>query len=116
MGIIILYGQGLSRIFLRAVDNCSNNTATIFGYYVNYPKRYGVIDFNLDGKALSILEKPSKLKSNFTFTGLNIYLDLVVNIAKAVKPSEIGRVVNPVKQEFSNKQVLEVELLGRGFV
>src|SRR5699024_9594413 len=94
----------------------NDNGATMFGYYVNNPTRFGVVEFNKDGTVLSIEEKPNSPKSNYALTGLYFYDNRVVDIAKEIQPSERGELeitdVNKVYLELNN---LKVELLGRGF-
>ena len=93
-----------------------NNTATIFGYRVNDPSRYGVAEFDADGKCLSIEEKPEHPKSNFAVVGLYFYPNEVVNIAAGIQPSARGELeITTVNQEFMNRDRLKVLTLGRGF-
>lgn len=117
LGDNIFYGQGFGELLRKAVHKSEKeNLATVFGYYVNDPGRYGVVDFNDEGKALSIEEKPSKPKSNFAVTGLYFYPNSVVEVAKQVEPSERGELeITAVNQNFLNKGNLNVELLGRGY-
>jgi glucose-1-phosphate thymidylyltransferase len=90
--------------------------ATVFGYYVNDPKRYGVVDFNKQGKALSIEEKPTKPKSNYAVIGLYFYPNSVIDIAKNIKPSNRGELeITTVNQEYLNSGDLKVEVMGRGY-
>src|SRR5690606_14912261 len=92
------------------------NHATVFGYYVNDPGRYGVVDFEVSGKVLSIEEKPQEPKSNFAVTGLYFYPNSVVKIAKQIIPSERGELeITSVNQKYLQEDNLSVELLGRGF-
>ena len=93
-----------------------NNKATVFGYYVNDPERYGVADFDKDGNVLSIEEKPTNPKSNYAVVGLYFYPNSVVGIAKNIKPSARGELeITTVNQEYLKEQSLKVQQLGRGF-
>lgn len=117
LGDNIFYGQGFGQILSRAVETSEKNRkATVFGYYVNDPGRYGVVDFDKEGKALSIEEKPSKPKSNYAVTGLYFYPNEVVEVAKNCRPSARGELeITSVNQFFLEKDKLQVELLGRGY-
>ena len=116
LGDNIFYGQNFSQSLKEAVINAEQGYATVFGYYVNDPERYGVIDFDKDGKALSIEEKPAQPKSNYAVVGLYFYPNKVVNIAKQIKPSARGELeITTVNQEFLKGDELKVQLLGRGF-
>ena len=117
LGDNIFYGQGFSDLLRKALKNARDNKqATVFGYYVNDPGRYGVVDFDDSGKVLSIQEKPVKPKSNFAVTGLYFYPNSVVEIAKQIKPSSRGELeITSVNQEYFQQENLIVELLGRGF-
>ena len=90
LGDNIFYGQGLSKILEKSSLNLFHNKATVFGYYVNDPKRYGVVDFDKSGNALGIEEKPHNPKSNYAVVGLYFYPNDVINIAKKIKPSSMG--------------------------
>jgi len=117
LGDNIYYGQGMSTILSNAVMNAKDkNMATVFGYHVQDPERYGVVDFDNNGKALSIEEKPSKPKSNYVITGLYFYPNDVVKKAAEVVPSERGELeITTVNRMYLNEERLNVELMGRGF-
>ena len=117
LGDNIYYGQGISAMLSNAVMNAKDkNMATIFGYHVQDPERYGVVDFDNAGKALSIEEKPDKPKSNYVVTGLYFYPNDVVKKAAEVVPSDRGELeITTVNQMYLNEERLTVELLGRGF-
>ncbi len=116
LGDNIFYGHGLPEAFLKAVSAAKEKNATVFGYYVNDPERYGVVDFDAAGKALSIEEKPAKPKSNYAVTGLYFYPNDVAKVAKSIKPSARGELeITDVNKEYLKRGVLKVELLGRGY-
>jgi len=117
LGDNIFYGQGLTKILEKSLKNVTEKQkATVFGYYVNDPKRYGVIDFDDFGNALSIEEKPNNPKSNYAVVGLYFYPNSVVEIAKNVKPSLRGELeITSVNQKYLEDKNLRVELLGRGY-
>lgn len=117
LGDNIFYGGNLATILSRAVATAENNgNATVFGYYVNDPERYGIVDFDENGNALNIEEKPQKPKSNYAVTGLYFYPNDVVSIAKNIKPSPRGELeITSVNAEFLSVGKLQVELLGRGY-
>lgn len=117
LGDNIFYGGGFSHLLKQSVRNVKEEgKATVFGYYVNDPERYGVVDFNTEGKAISIEEKPLKPKSNYAVVGLYFYPNNVVEIAKNVKPSNRGELeITSVNQEYLDRQELKVELMGRGY-
>ena len=116
LGDNIFYGNALPEAFYRAVKAAKQKRATVFGYYVNDPERYGVVAFNKAGKALSIEEKPEKPKSNYAVTGLYFYPNDVVKVAKAIKPSARGELeITDVNRVYLKRGALNVELLGRGY-
>ena len=117
LGDNIFYGQSFTRMLRQAVDNAEEQQkATIFGYFVNDPERYGVVEFDKCGNALDIEEKPQNPKSNYAVVGLYFYPNKVVEIAKGVKPSVGGELeITSVNQRFLKDEELKVELLGRGF-
>ncbi|MEK5399586.1 glucose-1-phosphate thymidylyltransferase RfbA [Paenibacillus sp. FSL K6-2859] len=114
LGDNIYYGNGIRKILKRASDK--DKGATVFGYHVQDPERFGVVEFNADGKVLSVEEKPKKPKSNYAITGLYFYDNRVVGIAKNIKPSQRGELeITSINEEYLNLGELDVELLGRGF-
>jgi glucose-1-phosphate thymidylyltransferase len=117
LGDNIFYGQGFRPMLELAVKNAeSKGTATVFGYYVNDPERYGVAEFDNQGNVLSIEEKPQNPKSNYAVVGLYFYPNKVVEVAEKVKPSARGELeITSVNQQFLSEQSLKVQLLGRGF-
>jgi len=117
LGDNIFYGQGFRPMLVKAVENAEqHNKATVFGYFVNDPERYGVAEFDKEGNVLSIEEKPAKPKSSYAVVGLYFYPNSVVEIAKNIKPSARGELeITTVNQEYLKKQSLKVQQLGRGF-
>ena len=117
LGDNIFYGGGFTGMLKKAVaDAEQNNRATVFGYYVNDPERYGVAEFDKDGNCLSIEEKPEHPKSNYAVVGLYFYPNSVVEIAKHIKPSARGELeITTVNQEYLAKKELMVQTLQRGF-
>ena len=117
LGDNIFYGAGFSGLLRDSVHVAENeNKATVFGYYVNDPQRYGVAEFDKNGKCLSIEEKPANPKSNYAVVGLYFYPNSVVEIAKNIKPSPRGELeITTVNQEYLRKEQLMVQTLQRGF-
>lgn len=117
LGDNIFHGSGFSHLLNEAVRTAEEDQkATVFGYWVNDPERYGVAEFDKAGNCLSIEEKPQKPKSNYAVVGLYFYPNKVVQIAKSIKPSARGELeITSVNQEFLNTQELKVQTLGRGF-
>ena len=117
LGYNIFYGQSFTRMLKEAVDKAeTEQKATVFGYYVNDPERYGVAEFDADGNVLSIEEKPKEPKSNYAVVGLYFYPNKVVDVAKNIKPSARGELeITTVNQWFLKDGELKVQLLGRGF-
>ncbi len=117
LGDNIFYGQSFTRMLKEAVRAAEEeNKATVFGYWVNDPERYGVAEFDNQGNVLSIEEKPAQPKSNYAVVGLYFYPNKVVNIAKNIKPSARGELeITTVNQYFLREKELKVQLLGRGF-
>lgn len=113
LGDNIFYGQSFSQMLVNAVSR--KEGATIFGYYVKNPQAYGVVEFDADGNAISIEEKPKEPKSHYAVPGLYFYDNNVVNIAKNIKPSERGEIeITDVNNEYLSRKKLKVELFGRG--
>ncbi|OJU35570.1 MAG: glucose-1-phosphate thymidylyltransferase [Bacteroidales bacterium 45-6] len=117
LGDNIFYGQSFSRMLRESVANAEkDNKATIFGYWVSDPERYGVAEFNSAGDVISIEEKPAHPKSNYAVVGLYFYPNKVVKVAKSIQPSSRGELeITTVNQQFLADQEMKVQLLGRGF-
>jgi glucose-1-phosphate thymidylyltransferase len=117
LGDNIFYGHKFTDLLAKAVKNlCKKEKATVFGYYVKDPERYGVVEFDANKKALSIEEKPKTPKSNYAVIGLYFYPNSVVAIAKNIKPSDRGELeITTVNQEYLERGNLKVELMGRGY-
>lgn len=116
LGDNIFYGSGFPTILRHAVETADNGVATVFGYHVNDPSRYGVVEFGPNGKAISIEEKPKVPKSNYAVTGLYFYPNDVVDIAFSIKPSARGELeITAVNNSFLEMSRLNVTSLGRGF-
>lgn len=117
LGDNIFHGHGLTDLLRNAVHSVnSNNKSTIFGYYVSDPERYGVAEFDKDGKVISIEEKPDKPKSNYAVIGLYFYTNDVIQIAKKLKPSERGELeITSVNEAYLKMNQLEVQQMGRGY-
>ena len=117
LGDNIFYGNGFTGVLLAAVENAEKNgRATVFGYYVNDPERFGLVEFDADGKVISIEEKPKEPKSNYAVTGLYFYDNRVVDMAKKVKPSARGELeITTLNQQYLEEDDLDVQLLGRGY-
>lgn len=117
LGDNIFYGNGFSKILRSAVENAEqNHRASVFGYYVEDPERFGVVEFDDEGKVISVEEKPKEPKSNYAITGLYFYDNRVVEIAKHQKPSPRGELeITDLNRVFLEKGDLDVKLLGRGF-
>ena len=117
LGDNIFYGSGFTGLLHQSVKNAEQKgLATVFGYYVNDPERYGVSEFDADGNCLSIEEKPAKPKSNYAVVGLYFYPNSVVEIAKNIKPSARGELeITTVNQQYLSQKTLKVQTLQRGF-
>ncbi|MDR3252297.1 MAG: glucose-1-phosphate thymidylyltransferase RfbA [Tannerella sp.] len=116
LGDNIFYGQSFSQMLCDAVENIEHGNATVFGYYVNDPERYGVAAFDEAGNVTSIEEKPQQPKSNYAVVGLYFYPNRVVEVARTIKPSARGELeITTVNQCFLEDNALKVKLLGRGF-
>lgn len=117
LGDNIFYGNGFGKILKNAVLNATeNDRATVFGYYVTDPERFGIVEFDENGKVLSVEEKPENPKSNYAITGLYFYPKGVSDMAKKVKPSSRGELeITTLNEMYLNDGLLDVQLLGRGF-
>ena len=116
LGDNIFYGNGFTKNLKQAVENVSKGKSTVFGYYVEDPERFGVVEFNSQGKVVSIEEKPCLPKSNYAVVGLYFYTNEVVEIAKKIKPSDRGELeITSVNQIYLQKDKLNVVTFGRGF-
>ena len=116
LGDNIFYGNGFSRILCAAAENAETGRATVFGYYVNDPERFGVVAFDDAGKVISIEEKPARPKSSYAVTGLYFYPRGVSAMAREVKPSARGELeITTLNDMYLQKGLLDVQLLGRGF-
>ncbi len=116
LGDNIFYGNGFSKTLRNATENAMNGHATIFGYYVEDPERFGIVEFDKNGKVISVEEKPTHPKSNYCITGLYFYDKRVVELAKKVKPSERGELeITSLNALYLEDGSLDVRLLGRGY-
>ena len=117
LGDNIFHGHGLTELLAKSVKNVTDqNTATVFGYYVNDPERYGVVEFNDTGEVISIEEKPEVAKSNYAVVGVYFYPNSVVKVAKTIKPSKRGELeITTINQVYLKEKQLKVELMGRGY-
>lgn len=116
LGDNLFYGNGLRSSLKQAALNASNGIATIFGFYVKDPERFGIVEFGDEGKVVSIEEKPKNPKSNYCVTGLYFYDNRVVDFAKSIKPSARGELeITDINNIYLKENALNVQLLGRGF-
>ena len=116
LGDNIFYGNGFTQMVQQAVEDADKGKATVFGYWVSDPERYGVAEFDKQGNCLSIEEKPAQPKSNYAVTGLYFYPNKVVEVAKSIKPSARGELeITSVNQRFLQDGELKVQVFGRGF-
>lgn len=117
LGDNIFYGHGLTAMLSSSIANVQKeNKATVFGYYVKDPERYGVAEFDAEGNVLSLVEKPEKPKSHYAVVGLYFYPNSVIDIAKSIKPSARGELeITTVNQKYLEQGNLKVELMGRGY-
>ena len=116
LGDNIFYGNGFSKMLRQAKADAENGISTIFGYYVNDPERFGIVEFDESGKVISVEEKPKNPKSNYCITGLYFYDNRCVELAKQVKPSARGELeITTLNEMYLNEGKLNVQLLGRGF-
>ena len=117
LGDNIFYGNGFTGLLINSIEKIKHeNKASIFGYYVEDPRRFGIVEFDKNNIAISIEEKPRKPKSNFAVVGLYFYPNNVINIAKNLKPSKRGELeITSVNEVYLKKNKLNVQILGRGF-
>lgn len=116
LGDNIFYGHGLTKLLVQSARNVKENNATVFGYYVSDPQRYGVAEFNDNGDVISIEEKPKEPKSNYAVVGLYFYPNDVIKKSKEVKPSDRGELeITTLNQDYLEENRLKVELMGRGY-
>ncbi len=116
LGDNIFYGNGLSKLLKEAKEDAEHGKATIFGYYVNDPERFGIVEFDKNGKAISVEEKPRNPKSNYCITGLYFYDNRVVDMAKQIKPSDRGELeITDLNRMYLEADDLNVKIMGRGF-
>jgi len=116
LGDNIFYGNGFSRMLHEAVENATNGKATIFGYFVNDPQRFGIVEFDENGRVLSVEEKPQEPKSNYCITGLYFYDQRVCELAKQVKPSARGELeITTLNDLYLKDGTLVAKVMGRGF-
>ena len=116
LGDNIFHGSGFTALLRKSVESAEKGIATVFGYYVNDPQRYGVAEFDKDGNCLSIEEKPASPKSNYAVVGLYFYPNSVVEVAKHIRPSARGELeITSVNQEYLRRGELKVQTLRRGF-
>jgi len=116
LGDNVFYGSGFSKLLLAAKDSAEKGKANIFGYYVNNPEQFGIVEFDANGKVLSVEEKPKEPKSNYCITGLYFYDNSVVKLAKELKPSKRGELeITDLNRIYLEREQLNVTLLGRGF-
>lgn len=116
LGDNIFYGNGFRSFLTEAKENAEKGIATIFGYYVNDPERFGIVEFDESGKVLSVEEKPENPKSNYCITGLYFYNNKVIEYAKKVKPSKRNELeITDINRMYLEKGSLNVKLLGRGY-
>ncbi len=116
LGDNIFYGNGFRSMLRSAVENAEKGVATVFGYYVSDPERFGIVEFDESGKVLSVEEKPQNPKSNYCITGLYFYDNRVVELAKRVKPSPRGELeITDLNRLYLEDRTLNVKLMGRGF-
>jgi glucose-1-phosphate thymidylyltransferase len=116
LGDNIFYGNGLGDVLKQAVSSAEQGVATIFGYYVDNPEQFGIVEFDMHGKVISVEEKPSIPKSNYCITGLYFYDKRIVKLAKLVKPSKRNELeITDLNRFYLNDDTLKVQILGRGY-